>query len=44
MFVDTGAAIATVPTRNEDTSTASDLREYMETSGENIGGDIGLYD
>jgi hypothetical protein len=35
-FVDTGAAMAAVPTRNEDTSTTSDLRADIETSGEII--------
>jgi hypothetical protein len=32
-FVETGAAMAAAPTRNEDTSTASDLRADIETSG-----------
>jgi hypothetical protein len=36
-FVDTGAAMATVPTRNEDTSTTSDLRADIETSREILG-------
>jgi beta-glucosidase len=37
IFVDTGAAIAAVPTRNEDTSTASDLQVDIGTSGRFLG-------
>jgi hypothetical protein len=36
-FVETGAAMAADPTRNVDTSIASELRANIETSGENSG-------